>query len=178
MSVKAISGRYAKSLLDEAIERKSLEKVKDDIALFQETLENRDLYLMLKSPIIQPGKKKTVMHKIFGDRMEAITMKFIDIILTKGREPLLPEIAEAFMSQYREHKNITTVVLKTAVQLDEKEVDRIRQRIEEELGKDQTVEIQPVVVPGLIGGFILEIGHQHYDASVAHQLEELKKEFK
>ena len=51
MSEYRIASRYAKSLLDLAVEKKQLEEVNKDMLMFSETVEeNRDLLLMLKSP--------------------------------------------------------------------------------------------------------------------------------
>jgi len=55
MSVKRIASRYAKSLLDLAKEQNNLEPVFKDMTTLQESVKNRDLYLMLKSPIINCG---------------------------------------------------------------------------------------------------------------------------
>jgi len=40
-----------------------------------------------------------------------------------------------------------------------------------------TVEIDTKVDPAIIGGFVVQLGDKLYDASVAHQLSALKKEF-
>jgi F-type H+-transporting ATPase subunit delta len=40
-----------------------------------------------------------------------------------------------------------------------------------------SVEIDTKVDPSIIGGFVIQLGDKLYDASVAHQLSTLKKEF-
>ena len=60
MSVVRIASRYAKSLIDLAVERGQLEEVLGDIQSFQKAAENRDLYLLMKSPIINVSKKQQV----------------------------------------------------------------------------------------------------------------------
>lgn len=57
MSVNRISTRYAKSLLDLAIEQNSLENTYKDIKEFNNALKSRDLILMLKVPSSMQGKK-------------------------------------------------------------------------------------------------------------------------
>ena len=57
-----VAGRYAKSLIDLAIERGNLQSVMGDVEQLAASVKNRDLLLMLKSPIINPDKKKQVMH--------------------------------------------------------------------------------------------------------------------
>ena len=58
MSVNRIATRYAKSLLDLAVESNVLEAVKGDVEAFTKMVENRDLLLLLKSPIINATKKQ------------------------------------------------------------------------------------------------------------------------
>jgi len=39
------------------------------------------------------------------------------------------------------------------------------------------ITIENIVDPAIIGGFILRIGDQQYNASVSNRLQELKREF-
>ena len=101
MSVSRIAARYAKSLIDLAVEQDKLERIKEDISAFLKATDNRDLYLMLKSPIINPSKKAQVLKALFAEDFDELSMAFFNIILNKNREALLPEIAEEFISQYK-----------------------------------------------------------------------------
>ena len=57
MSAKRVASRYAKALLDLAVEQGKLEDIHGDIASFKEVAKNRDFELMIKSPIINPDKR-------------------------------------------------------------------------------------------------------------------------
>ena len=59
MSVTRIASRYAKSLIDLAVENNKLDRIKEDMDTFRSALESRDLYLMLKSPIVSAEKKNS-----------------------------------------------------------------------------------------------------------------------
>ena len=48
-----IASRYAKSLIDLAIEQGKLDIVLEDINAFVEATKNRDFILLLKSPIVK-----------------------------------------------------------------------------------------------------------------------------
>ena len=72
-----VAKRYAKSLLDFALERNELEAVAADMALISKTCnDSRDLQVMLKSPIIKPEKKLAVIQKIFRVRLEPFLYTF------------------------------------------------------------------------------------------------------
>lgn len=177
MSLQRIASRYAKSLIDLSQEQNSLEEVKQDIDSFLDALSNRDFYLLLKSPIINVDKKQSIFKAIFEGKLSKLTMAFFDIILRKNRENVLPEIAREFVHQYKVIKHVTTVIVKTATPLTKESEEAIRQKILNSNATEKNLEIVTEVDPSLIGGFVLEFENKLYDASVAHQLEELKKEF-
>jgi F-type H+-transporting ATPase subunit delta len=178
MSVIRISARYAKSLLELAVEQSNLESVLADVQALNEACKNRDLHLMLKSPIIHGTKKMQVLNALFEKNFNPVTMAFLKLITGKGREMYIPEIAAEFIEQYKIRNSITTVKLITATPVDQATVDNIHSKLIASNETGKKVEIVTVIDPQLIGGYILELGGKRYDSSVAYQLEQLRKEFK
>ena len=178
MSVKRIASRYAKSLLDLSRESNNLDVVFENMQSLQKAVDNRDLYLMLKSPIINAKKKKDIITKIFGGAgFDKMTMGFMDIIITKGRESYLPEISKEFVQQYNDLKKISSAILTSAVPLSADALASLKAKLLASNITNETVQIETKVNPDILGGFIIEIGDKLYDASVAHKLETLKKKF-
>lgn len=177
MSITRIASRYAKSLIDLAKEQGNIETVIEDIKYFNEATKNRDLLLLLKSPIINASKKQQVFDALFKDKFSELSFAFLSIVLNKGREKQLPEIAAEFLEQYKRMKHISTVKLITATTLSAETVSKIKQRLVASEATDDHVELEVEVDPNILGGFVLDFGDRLYDASVAHQLEALKKEF-
>ncbi|NND34201.1 MAG: ATP synthase F1 subunit delta [Saprospiraceae bacterium] len=177
MSAHRIASRYAKSLLDLAIDRNQLDAVLADMMHVQEALKVRDLLLMIKSPIINPGKKKGIFHRVFANKLSKSTQAFFDIMIRKGRESLLPEIVDSFVEQYKEFKNISTIIIKTAVPLDDGTINSIRQKLIAAKIAKENLEVQVEVDPELVGGFTLAFEGKQYDASLATKLKELRKQF-
>ena len=57
-------------------------------------------------------------------------------------------------------------------------IAKVKQKILSEMAQGSSdVEITTKVDPTLIGGFVIELGDKLYDASVAHKLQQFKKEF-
>jgi F-type H+-transporting ATPase subunit delta len=104
-------------------------------------------------------------------------MAFLNIILNKGREEFLPQIAEDFILQYKEAKGITDVKLTTAAKVPDALLDEIKSKLMDSDATSEKVEISTDVNPNLIGGFVVEIGDKLYDDSIAHKLNEIKKQF-
>lgn len=177
MSVTRIASRYAKSLMDLALEQGTLDRILADVNSLKDSMSNRDLFLMLKSPIINAGKKKDILKAIFGASFDQSTMTFMDIVVGKGRESILPEIADEFLELYRQHKNITNVKVTSAQPLSEDALNKIKSKLTASDLTTSEVEIETSVDPSLIGGFVIEIGDKLYDSSVAHKLNLARKEF-
>ena len=73
-----VAGRYAKSLIDLASERGNLQSVVGDMEHLNEAMKNRDLYLMLKSPIINSDKKESIMElRFFNFQLSIINYQLI-----------------------------------------------------------------------------------------------------
>ena len=177
MSSFRIASRYAKSLLDLAIAQDKLDVVSKDVTAFVEAVKNRDLALLLKSPIVKSDKKEKVLDAIFSDRIDPLTNSFLHIIVRKGRESQLAEIAQEFINQYRENKGISIVNIVSAEPLSEDTLSSIRKKLVESKMTRGNIEFRTSVDKTLIGGFVISFEDKLYDASVKHQLDELRKQF-
>ena len=176
MSNYRVAVRYAKSLISLAIENKKLEKVKADIDLLNSLcLEVRPFYNFIKNPIINSYRKLGIFKKLFENRIDDLSYKFIEIITKKGREDILPEIGDEFIKEYRTYKNIEIVAIATPIELDEELKNEFISLTKKLVGKDKTVEIQEEVNKDLLGGYILRIGDKQIDDSVSSKLRDLKK---
>jgi len=177
MSTYRIASRYAKSLIDLAIEQGKLDKILEDVTIFVNATKNRDLLLLLKSPLVKPDKKEKIMSALFQDKIDPLTQAFMQIIIRKGREAQLPEIAQEFINQYREIKGISIVDIVSAEALSQDVIESIRKKlIDSKLAHGQ-IEFNTSVDKELIGGFVISFEDKLYDASVKHQLDELRKQF-
>jgi len=172
-----LATRYAKSLIDLAIEKDQLEKIFADMQWLQQVCkQSRDFANLLKSPVIKPEKKQKVVEAIIKDNVSDITALFARLLIAKGRESNLPEIITAFIEQYKKYKNIYTVKLATASpasdDLKRSIIDQIRKTSEM-----QNIELETTVNEDLIGGFVLQAGDKLIDASVAYDLKLIARQF-
>ncbi len=166
--------RYAKSLMDLTIESGQLDAVRNDLKLMLSTIENnRDLALLLESPVVKKDKKMSVFSAIFEKKISKVSMSFLNLITTKNRESQLPAILKAFEEQYKTHKNIYTAVVTSAKGLDQKTKDKVLELVKTQMKGE--VELIEKVDINTIGGFVLRIGDKQIDRSVASDLHNLKK---
>ncbi len=177
MSVTRIATRYAKSLLDLATEQGKLELVHDDMKMLNNASKQRDLQIFLKSPVIHADKKIATFKAIFGGKMDELTLTYMSLLATKGREGYLQDISNEFINQYKTIKQITTVKVTTATPMSDELLNDLSAKLIGSGATTANLDIQTAVNPELIGGFVLEFDNKRYDASVSHKLEELKTQF-
>jgi F-type H+-transporting ATPase subunit delta len=177
MSVTRIATRYAKSLIELAIEQGKLEQVYEDVLMLQRAAQNRDLYMMLKSPIIHNDKKISALNAIFGGKIDVLTQAYLNLLVNKNRESYITDIAAEFISQYKLMKKITTVKVTTATPLSDEVMEDLRKKLLSTGATFENLDIETSVDAELIGGFLLEFDNKRYDASVAHKLDELRTQF-
>ncbi len=171
-----VATRYAKSLLGLVAEKGNLEEAFKDMTLIQKTCsENRDLVVLLKSPVVNTEKKTSILTAIFEKNVSEVTMLFINLITKNRRESALPEIADAFIAQYKAMKGITTALVTSATVLADDAKKKIADLVQKEVGG--TVELEMEINPELIGGFILRIGDKQLDTSILNKIGDLRQEF-
>jgi F-type H+-transporting ATPase subunit delta len=172
-----LATRYAKSLIDLSIERGQLEQVYRDNLYLKDIMQNSKVLIdFLKNPVINSEKKLKVIQAVRSGQTSEITQRFNDLLIKKGRESYLPEIAEAFIEQYKEYKGIMTITLTTAVAVGEEVKDVFISKIKRET-KVKEVDLICLVDENIIGGFILEGNGRRIDASVSYDLTKVKNRF-
>lgn len=170
------ANRYAKSLLQFAIERNQEDGVYEDFVMVSDTIEkSRELELLLSSPIIKSPKKSEIINEIFSGKIGEISREFIEIIIRKKRENLLKEIADAYEERYRVFKHITVAEIKTASPLDDELRNQILS-IVKGMTNDE-IQLKELIDPSLLGGFILTVGDQQIDSSVKRRLNDYRQSF-
>lgn len=177
MNNPRLAGRYAKSLLDLAIEQKQIDAVYADMKfLLSVTDTNPDFVSILKSPVIASDKKIKIIESITTGRVSELTSLFIRLLMRKTRESNLPQIVKAFIEQYNVINNIHPVKITTAVAMS----NELRSAVIEKIKTNpqlQNIELEEIVKEELIGGFKLEIGDTLVDASISRDLHDVKKQF-
>lgn len=177
MNIAPVAYRYARSLMDLSLEGSIVDAVSEDMLLVANTcLASRELQVLLNSPVVKADKKERVLDQLFSARVGVVTNRFIGILVRKGREALLPQVAAAFHELYKAHKGVVTAEVISAVPLD----DAARKRILELAGvkhPGKTIQLAEKVDTSLIGGVSIRIGDEQYDGSVSRRLSDLRREF-
>ncbi len=168
--------RYAKALFEIAVEQNFLDKAYEDTLLIYDVCKsNRDFEMLLASPIIHTGKKVAIIKEVFSTSLHPVSLSFLLLIIKKRREANIKLIAESFIHIYKEYKGIRVAQLKTAIELDD-----VTRKEFVSLLSNQTkkiIELNEIVKPDLIGGFVVTIDDKESDNSLSDKIQRLRKEF-
>jgi len=177
MNNPRLATRYAKSIIDLAVEQNQLDAVYNDMKfLLRICKSNPDFVAVLRSPIIKPLSKGKIIESVTKESVCVLTSAFIKLLVTKTRENNLPEIAAAFVDQYNTINNIHKVKITTAVEMSGTLKASILAKVTNNPASG-TIDLETAVNGDLIGGFVLETAGKLLDASILRDLKDVKKQF-
>lgn len=174
MNDSKIPVRYAKSLFLAAVEANKLDRIIADFNLIGSSFEMKDFRGFLDSPVIKTSEKAEVVKKAFSKNLDKLSMDFLILVLKNKRESYLPSIIRNFTGFSREHKGIKNAELIVPAKVS----DVQKKKFVDLLTKvyKSRIEFVDRINPDLIGGFILKVEDEQFDASVSTYLSKIKKE--
>lgn len=173
MNSEIISSRYAKALLSFTTETGSGNKVYSQaisiVQMLQEVPQLRDFILIHDIPL---NKKRDLLSTAIGESLAEDLGKFMALVAARRRMELLDEILLSYIHKYRQANNIKVGNLVTAAPN-----EHLKQSLETIFGSrtGSEVQLQSVVDPDLLGGFIFELDGYRLDASVRTRLEKIRQ---
>ncbi len=178
MSVSALTRRYAKALVELGVEQKTVESYGDELAKVKEVLTQEELLRqLLDSPTLNLDKKKAMLADLCKVlELSEGMIKFLGLLLSKGRLCFLSQIESDYRSQADELSGILPAKITSAVELDDVQQQAIASSLEKKTGKQVAITVE--VDPGLIGGLQAEIGGRLFDGSVKTQLKRIEESLK
>jgi F-type H+-transporting ATPase subunit delta len=176
VSVNRVASAYAKSILDLAIEQNLLGSIYQDMLFAKKVCDaSRELRQLLVSPIIPTFKKVSIVNEIFVNKVSDATLKLFHLIIKKRREDLMYFIVLSYIEQYKESQGIKTATLVTTIPATNAVLWQTNAILSNFSNK--IYELNNVVDPSILGGFILTSGDRQLDTSVRSQLSKIKNQF-
>jgi F-type H+-transporting ATPase subunit delta len=125
--------------------------------------------------LLRQTTKKQALIQIF-DTNSDVTKGLIQILTSNKRINLLGNVAGAYVDLYNNSKGVKVATVITAVAITPEIQATVLSKVKEMTGSEN-VTIHNTIDDSIIGGFILRIGDLQYNASIANQLGNLKREF-
>ena len=170
-----ISVRYARALYNTAREKGCEKEVYDQLNGFigQYEANVQQINAVLANPVVGKADRILLLETTVGPDVHPCLKDFLAFVVEKKRENKMFLIALKYGELYREENRILQTRLTTATKLEQTTLDEIKSYIRTRFNAN--VELQESIDPSIIGGFVFDVGSERYDASIAQQLRQLKK---
>ena len=176
MNKGLISVRYAKALLQFAKVNNAEEEIYEQSKFLSSVFFNlKNLSDTLNNPMLPKAEKRKIILTASGEKISDVFEKFIDLLLKNDREDCLQSIMLTYQEQYRKSKNMLHGRLITAVEIDDATTKHLIKTIEHKIKGD--LDLEKIVNPDILGGFVLEVDFVRWDASLISQLNSIKRQY-
>ena len=166
--------RYAKAILDLANSKGVAEVVNNDMKSIASTIEsNLELSTFIQNPTTKVEVKESALLEVFAN-VNGVTKGLFHLLFENKRFEILEAIAVEYSRVFDESNGIEVAKVTTAIPMDAALEAKVIAKVS--TLSDKKITIENIVDPSIIGGFILRIGDQQYNASVANRLQVLKRE--
>ncbi|HJP86761.1 MAG TPA: F0F1 ATP synthase subunit delta [Gemmatimonadaceae bacterium] len=174
MNESTIGRNYAEALL--ALARKD-----DDIEEYGELLdaiatamgEDQTLRTFLESPKLAASHKIEILQKALGRKVPRLFLRYIETVIQKRRQMLIPEIATEYQALLDQAENRLHANVTVAREPSEPEREALARQLSRLFGKRVVPHIN--TNPSILGGLIVKVGDTVMDGSVRHRLSVLKQ---
>ena len=168
-----LAGKYARALLDEAIEHDQIDAVAGEVKQIDSLIsESAECNKLMTTPIMTMNNRKEGVALV-ADKLglSPLTRHFLGVLIENGRTSLFHEMAVAFDRMYGEHKGILPVHVVSASALNDRTKQHLMDVLERTFNKEIQLDVK--INPDLIGGLTVQAGSLMADASVKTKLQKL-----
>ena len=166
--------RYATAILDLSKSKGVSEVVNNDMKSIASTIKgNAELNTFIQNPTIKVEVKERALLEVFASA-DKVTKGLLHLLFENKRFEILDVIATEYSKLFDIKNNVEVAKVTTAAAMDAVLEAKVLAKIA--TLSDKKITIENIVDPSIIGGFVLRIGDQQYNASVANRLQVLKRE--
>ena len=166
---------YADALVGAAEKSGEAEDVIGELEAIRDFVQTKfpTFAVMMGSPLRSPAEKDRIIVQAFEGHAMPTSLKFLRVLNRHGRLELLGPVVEAARATWDRRRNRKPVTVRSAVPLTEEQINAIRDRLAHSLKGTPVISV--VVDPSLLGGIVVQVGDDVYDASVRNRLEQLRQ---
>lgn len=169
-----IAQRYATALFELSHDQNSDTETLAELQELTKVLQaNPNLVKVINAKNINEASKREVLKTLTESASQLVT-NLVNMSFDYQRFDLLPQIVQEYqILVYRSIGHMTAEV-KTVVELDADQIDRLKQVIVKRFGA-KTVDLEQTIDPSLLGGVIISANNQIVDGSLATKLAAIRQ---
>lgn len=169
-----VSIRYAKAFFAFAVEENKLDRAAEDLTDIKSLIaESKEFAVFMTNPLISRLQQEKILYDIFINKVDNITLNFLQFICQKKRLNKLAEIIDSFEILLLKQRNQLHAEITSADTLDIEQVRAIQSNLEKMTSK--SILLKSKTDPSLIGGFKIFVEGMIIDNSIQNQLQKLKE---
>jgi F-type H+-transporting ATPase subunit delta len=175
MTIQASANRYARALLDVAVQQADPIRVEQDLAAVADVFaRHEELRRPLTNPVVPVQAKRAVVEQLTA-RLQSVppVARLVALLADRDRLELLPALLQAYRERLMEHRNIVRAEVVSAVPLSADRAAALQQKLSDATGRTVTMDTR--VDPSILGGLVARVGTVVYDGSIATQLARMKE---
>lgn len=128
---------------------------------------------VMVSPRVTKQAKKQVLERALEGIAPAVFVRFLQAVVQRGRQGLLPDISEAYQALVDQHLNRVHASVVTARPVEAAVAKAIAGRLSAVVGKTVLPHFRSE--PLLVGGVTVRVGDQAFDGSLRRKLGVLRR---
>ena len=177
MIEKTLAKRYAAALLKVTDAEGSTEETESLLlALKDAYTSQKDFRAVLSQPRVPRAMKKRLLVKIFEGKAKKSFTDFLQFLVDKNRQDIIPEIADMFDRLADASKGVVKITVKSWRPLSDAHRAGLQSKLEKLTGKK--IAIDAKVDPAVKGGMLVMYGDNVIDGTVDHRLKEIGERFR
>ena len=164
---------YASALFDLAQSKDQVDTLLEELGDLTAHLErDADFADFLSTPSVNTAVRGGVIEKLFRGRYGDLLVDSLQVLNNRERLGALGAVAQAYQRLHKDGRGHVDVHVRTAVPL----TDALRTQVRELAGKlaGKQADLVETVDASLLGGLIVQIGDEKFDASVRTRLQTLR----
>lgn len=174
MREPTIARNYAEALFVLGERTGETERFQDFMdGLAQAMATEPNIRVVLESPRVPKATKQALFREALRDRAPEGFVRFLSAVVKRGRQSLLPVIAQQYGGLVDEKFNRVHAGVTVAREPDRQLQEMIHRRLSEVMGKEVIPHFR--TDPSILGGLIVRVGDRIMDGSLRRRMMVLKQ---
>ena len=172
--VSIVSRKYSEALFLVGKDKNSLDKYQNEVLDLSEVFKmNKDIMTSLCHPQLPLQSKMQIVNDLFSSKVSKEVVALLYVVLRKSRQEFLLEIFDAFVERCKEKRNVSTAVITSSEEIDDKYIEMIKKELEKKTNK--SIEVEKRIDDRLIGGVKVMVDNILYDGSIDGKIKNIYK---
>ena len=173
--IRRFARPYARALMDTAGTPAKANELRGELVRFASALrgaaELRELYA--NPAIDQPTKLKVTEQLARRMKVSDLAAKVLEVLVRNNRINDIDAILEALAAYVNKELGVAVAEVRSAKSLNADEIQNLADTLSKRVGKKVELDIR--TDPKLLGGFVVKIGSEIWDASVAGKINKFRE---